>query len=119
MEGSQRLADELLPRHGFSQDNVEEIKRIIRNSFAGRMETVHDKILHDSRYDYLGRVDYVMLTGKLRKELAEHGIVYDDANWKEQQARLLNDHLFVTDTAKILRNVTVESQIMALNTREE
>lgn len=119
MEGSLRLADELLPRHGFSQDNVEEIKRIIRNSFADRLETIHDKILHDSRYDYLGRVDYVLLTGKLRKEIAEHGIVYDDETWKEQQARFLNDHLFVTDTAKILRNVTVESQIMALNSREE
>ena len=114
MEGSLRLVEEMLPRHGFNQENVDTTKRIIRNSFSGTIETMQDKILHDARYDYLGRVDYVNLTEKLRKELAEHGIIYEDKAWIELQTRIQKDNLFITDTARILRNVTVESQIRAL-----
>ena len=114
MEGSLRLVEEMLPRHGFNQANVESTKNIIRNSFSGRIETILDKILHDARYDYLGRVDYVNLTEKLRKELAEHGSIYEDKTWIELQTKTQNNNLFITDTARILRNVTVESQISAL-----
>jgi len=119
MEGSLRLVEEMLPKHGFNQDNVDSTRGIIRNSFTGRHETIHDKILHDARYDYLGRVDYVKLTEKLRKELAEHGTIYDDQPWTELQTRFQYDHLFITDTARILRSVTVESQIIALLDKNE
>ena len=114
MEGSLRLVEEILPRHGFNQENVDTTKRIIRSSFSGKNETQEDKILHDARYDYLGRVDYVNLTEKLRKELSEHGTSYEDKAWIELQTRIQNEKQFITDTARILRNVTMESQIRAL-----
>jgi hypothetical protein len=119
MEGSLRLVEEMLPRHGFNQDNVDVTKRIIKNSFSGFHDTLQDKILHDSRYDYLGRVDYIRLTGNLRKELAELSTVYDDQPWTELQTKLQFDHLFLTDTARILRDVKVEDQVIALTGKEE
>jgi class 3 adenylate cyclase len=119
MEGSFRLVDEMLPRHGFAPDTVDATKRMIRSSFTDRYETIPDKVLHDARYDYLGRIDYLMLTEKLRKELAEHGVVYGDKEWIELQSGILRDHLFMTDTARILRNVTAESQVSALNGNKE
>jgi len=109
----------MLPRHGFSQENVDATRRLIRNSFTGRHETILDNILHDARYDYLGRVDYVKLTEELRKELAEHGTIYEDQTWRELQTRFQHDHLFITDTARVLRSVTVESQIIALQDNNE
>lgn len=114
MEGSLRLVEEILPRHGFNQENVDTTKRIIRNSFSGRNETIQDKILHDARYDYLGRVDYANLTEKFRKELSEHGTRYEDKAWIELQTIIQNENPFITDTARILRNVAVESQIRSL-----
>lgn len=115
MEGSLRLVEEMLPRHGFNQDNVDTTKRIIRNSFSGNYKTMLDNILHDARYEYLGRVDYIKLTEKLRKELAEYGTIYEDQPWIELQVRFQNDHPFITDAARILRSVTMESQIIALH----
>jgi len=73
MEGRSGWLKRCVPRHGFNQDNVDATRRIIRNSFSGKHETILDKVLHDARYDYLGRVDYVKLTENLRSELAAHG----------------------------------------------
>lgn len=114
MEAAGRLIDELVSKHGFNQENIESTKRMIRNSFQDILETHEDKILHDARYEYLGRVDYSTLTVNLRKEIAENGIVYDDLAWTTMQKELLQKHTFVTETARILRNVDVESQIEIL-----
>ena len=67
MEASLRLVEEILPGYGFSQENVESTKKIIQNSFADHQESLADNILHDARYDYLGRVDYMKLTDKTVK----------------------------------------------------
>ncbi|HUX94162.1 MAG TPA: adenylate/guanylate cyclase domain-containing protein [Bacteroidales bacterium] len=113
-KGAGRHVEEMLSKHGFSQENIEITKKIITNSFLDVLESNEDKILHDARYEYMGRVDYTSLTEKLRKELAEHGTVYSDKDWIINQKKLLNDHLFVTETAKVLRNVEVEEQIKTL-----
>lgn len=118
-EGAGRHVEEILSRHGFNQENIDITKKMITNSFLDIIETNEDKILHDARYEYMGRVDYPVLTEKLRKELAEHGTVYSDKEWILSQKKLLNDHLFVTETAKILRNVDVEAQIKTLETETD
>jgi hypothetical protein len=52
MEGSCQIAEEILPKFGFSKDNVDAAKSIIINSFNEKTETIPDSILHDARYDY-------------------------------------------------------------------
>ena len=74
MEASLRLVEEILPGYGFNQENIESTKEIIRNSFYGQSEYIMRIIyLHDARYDYLGRVDYMKLTDKLFRERTEYG----------------------------------------------
>ncbi len=119
MEVAIRNVEEILPRHGFSQNNVDITRKMIRNSFSEIIESTEDKILHDARYEYMGRVDYHALTQKLRKEIAEHGSLYEDKDWAEIQTKLLNRHIFVTETARVLRNVEVETQVVALYDKEQ
>lgn len=114
MEASLRLVDELLPVYGFNQENVESTKKIIRNSYTDRRETLSDSILHDAVYDYLGRVDYLKLTESLRKEMTEYGKHPEDEGWVEYQKRQITDHQFLTNTAKLLRTVSAEVQISGL-----
>ncbi len=109
-----RIVEEVLPRHGFNQENVDETRKLIRNSFSDSIVSLEDKILHDARYEYMGRVDYPVLTGKLRKEIAEHGTLYDDKEWAEIQTKVLYKHIFVTETARVLRTVEVEAQVVTL-----
>jgi hypothetical protein len=67
----------------------------------------------------MGRVDYPVLTGKLRKEIAEHGTLYEDSEWAEIQTKVLYKHIFVTETARVLRTVEVEAQVVTLYDKEQ
>jgi class 3 adenylate cyclase len=119
MEASLRLVEEILPGYGFNQENIESTKSIIRNSFTDHQESLSDNILHDARYDYLGRVDYVKLTDKLLRERTEYGKHSDLKTWIEIQNKHLSDHEFITNTAKLLRSVPVEDQIAGLQVYSE
>jgi adenylate cyclase len=119
MEESMRLVEEVLPRYGFSRENCDAVNRIIKNSFTDNPETIQDFILHDARYDYLGRVDYLKLTDKLLRELSEYGKQVDRNKWIQNQKRFLLDHQFKTDTARLLRSVPVEDQVAVLQASVE
>jgi adenylate cyclase len=119
MEASMRLVEEILPGYGFSHVNVESTKNLIRNSFTDNKESLSDKILHDARYDYLGRVDFIKLTDKLLRERTEYGNHPDNKTWIEFQKKQLTDHQFVTDTARLLRNVPADDQLAALQVNTE
>jgi hypothetical protein len=114
MEASLRLVEEILPGYGFNQENVDSTKKIIRNCFTGHQESLTDNILHDARYDYLGRVDYMKLTEKLLRERTEYGKHPDNKTWIEFLQKQLSDHQFLTNTARILRSVPMEDQISGL-----
>jgi hypothetical protein len=114
MEASLRLVEEILPGYGFNQENVEATKKVIKNCFADHQESLSDNILHDARYDYLGRVDYMKLTEKLLRERTEYGKHPDNKTWIEFQRKQLSDHEFITKTARLLRSVTKEDQIAGL-----
>jgi len=111
-----KTAEDLLPKHGFEKSKVEIVKNLISNSFSNRIDSVQDRILHDARYDYLGRVDYPDLTEKLRKEISEKGRNYSDKEWTELQTSLLKEHSFLTKTAKMLRNIQMEVQVRTFKT---
>jgi uncharacterized membrane protein YfhO len=113
-EASGRLAEEVLPRYGFSAHDLVHTKKIITNSYSGKLESIADKILFDARFDYLGRVDYIKLLGKLLKEQTEYGKVPDRKKWIEAQRKQLSEHEFITSTANLLRSVTKEGQVSAL-----
>jgi uncharacterized protein len=119
MEASMRLVEEILPGYGFSQSNVELTKSGIKNSYTDNQESLADNIMHDAKYDYLGRVDYMKLTDRLLRERTEYGKHPDNKTWIEFQKKLLTDHQFITTTAKLLRNVPVEEQIAVLQVNSE
>jgi adenylate cyclase len=116
MDASCRLVEEILPKYGFDQNDIDRIKTIIVNSFSEKHESLSDNILHDARFDYLGRIDYIKLTEKLLKEETEYGKVSDRKQWIQEQRKLLTEHEFKTSTAKLLRSVSLEDQVSILQT---
>jgi hypothetical protein len=70
--------------------------------------------LHDARYDYFGRVDYIKLTEKLLKEETEYGLISDRRAWMQNQKKMLAEHEFISSTAKLLRGISVEDQVATL-----
>jgi adenylate cyclase len=114
MEQSMRLVEKALPGFGFSKENIDATNRLIRNSYFDNPESISDDILHDARYDYFGRADYLKLTDKLLRELSEYGKHETRVKWIESQKRMLQDHQFRTNSAGLLRSVSPEDQIAGL-----
>ena len=114
LEAAFLLVEEILPRYGFNEKNIDATRQIISNSFNKKYESISDKILHDARYDYIGRVDYIKLTDKLLRERRERGIITDSRTWIDIQKKLLIEHVFLTGTGRLLRSVSVEDQIAEL-----
>jgi class 3 adenylate cyclase len=114
VEGAFNLMGEILPRFGFEESHIIAARRILTNSFEEKYESEADKILHDAKYDYLGRIDYIKLTDKLLKERNEHGIITGNDSWIDIQKKLILNHEFLTMTGKLLRSVTSEEQIATL-----
>ena len=114
MEAASRLVEEILPRYGFNNENIESAKRIIKNSFTDHPESAADNILHDARFDYLGRSDYFRLTEKLLREISEYGKQVEKKSWIEVQEKYLYDHDFKTGSARLLRSIPMEVQIARL-----
>jgi len=111
LEACFSTTEEILPRYGFDLNSINEVKKLIQNSFTNRLESAADNILHDARYDYLGRVDYLKLTEKLLREESEYGKSHSQKEWIEIQRKLLTEHEFITGTGRLLRSVQVEEQI--------
>jgi class 3 adenylate cyclase len=114
VEGSVNLVNAILPKYGFNLSDIQIVTTLIRNSYNNNYQTLSDKILHDARYDYLGRVDYMKLTEKLLRERMEHGQQPSSGRWIQEQKNLLYEHDFLTDSARLLRNISIEGQIEAL-----
>jgi adenylate cyclase len=113
-DASCRMAEEVMPGYGFSAAQLEKTKKIIANSFSGKLESISDRILFDARFDYLGRVDYIKLIEKLLKEETQYGKATDRKLWIGEQQKLLQEHEFLTGTAKLLRSISQEEQIAVL-----
>ena len=114
LQGSILLVEENLPKYGFDQVSIDAVKLLISNSFNEKYSSVSDRILHDARYDYLGRVDFIKLTEKLHREETEYGKVRTRSQWQEEQRQILIKHELFTETGKLLRGIPVEDQVAAL-----
>ena len=119
LEGSIRMVDTILPKYSFGEAEIYDVKNHIRNSFSNSIETKTDCILHDARYDYLGRVDFIKMTEKLLKEESEHKQLLSRNEWFERQKQLVMEHEFKTDAARLLRNIKAEDQINLLQHFQE
>ncbi len=119
MAASCRFMEEVLPRYGLLKEDADSIRELIINAFNDRTGSIKDQILHDAKYDFLGRVDYIKLIDKLLREETEYGMVSDRNEWIKKQKFILMENEFITTTARLLRSVSIEEQIVLLREYEK
>lgn len=99
------IAEQVLPRFGYSRQQILTIKALI---MATRLpQSPHSKleqIMADADLDVLGRGDYMSRSQALRDELAANGNSMSDEEWFSSQLRFLQTHQYFTQAAKKLRN---------------
>jgi len=99
-----RLAREILPKYGYTQDQIDVIDGLIKATEIPQSPTTHlQQIMCDADLDYLGRDDFHDIASLLRRELREHGKLNSDKLWDEIQIKFLNQHTYFTKSAIKLR----------------
>lgn len=107
------ILEEMLPGYGFESVTIDSVKKIIGNSYLEHYEKAVDRILHDAKYDYMGRVDYLILSGRLFREEKAYGKIDAVEKWKARQKKLLAENEFLTETARLLRSKSIEEQLLS------
>ena len=99
-----RLAEEILPKYGYTEEHIQRIKDLIYvTKIPHAPSNKLEEIICDADLDYLGRDDFHEIADKLRVELREHGKIDSDRLWDEIQVKFLNAHKYFTKTAIKLR----------------
>lgn len=108
-----KLANEILPKYGYSHEQVKKVSDLI---YATRMpqnpKNKLEEIMCDADLDYLGRPDYLPVSRNLYKELLEMKLIKNsEYEWNKVQLKFLQNHKFFTESAKKRRNQNKNKQL--------
>jgi uncharacterized protein len=110
-----RIARQVLPRFGYSPEQVETIDGII---LATRLpqapHNLLEYIIADADLDVFGRDDFVLRNQALRTELESQGRVFFDEEWYSDQIEFMQNHTYFTEPARKWSNVTKAQNLLYL-----
>lgn len=112
---SVEFAREILPKFKYTPDQCEAITSLIlctRSRFNPRNKV--EELLIDANLDYLGRVDYIAMSVNLYRELRMFNGARTEVEWFNDQIKLVEEHQFYSQTARRLREVKKEDQIVKI-----
>jgi ligand-binding sensor domain-containing protein/class 3 adenylate cyclase len=113
-----RMAQDILPRYGYTPEQVDEVAKLINATIIPHNpNTQLEEIICDADLDYLGRDDFHQIADTLRRELREQGIINSDRGWDEMQVKFLTMHKYFTQSAIKLRQKKKEKHLEEIKQR--
>lgn len=99
---SAMMAQEELPKYGFSEEEIEVVKgMILATKLPQSPKTFLEEILCDADLFYLGGVEYFEIATGLKQEWNNIGFLKgDEAQWIEAQLKFLKTHKYHTEYAQ-------------------
>lgn len=117
-ERSCRLAEEYLPRYGYPDAAIREIKKmILATRLPQHAETPAEKILADADLDYLGRDDFFTVGNRLFRELLHSGAVKTEEEWNALQVKFLENHRYFTGTSRKNRDAKKAENLLKIKSK--
>jgi hypothetical protein len=115
-----RMAKELLPKYGYTEQHIKTIVELIHvTEIPHRPINKLQEIICDADLDYLGRDDFDEIADRLRKELREINKIDSDRKWDEIQIDFLEKYHYFTQTAIDSRQKKKEQNIQKVRERLE
>lgn len=96
------IARVILPKYGFTDQQVEIIEGMIRATKIPQNPQNHlEEVMCDADLDYLGRSkeEFDKISANLCKELVEYGFLKSKEDWDPIQVKFLAQHQYFTQTA--------------------
>jgi class 3 adenylate cyclase len=105
-------AKEMLPKYGYTNEQIEKICSIIMSTkLPPKPTNLLEEIICDSDLDYLGRSDFIPVSNTLFEELKAQNKMKDLNEWNKMQVKFISGHQYFTKTARSLREVNKQLQI--------
>jgi uncharacterized protein len=102
---SARIAVQALPSFGYRDNEVEIVRwAILATALPQSPRNLLEEILADADLDVLGREDFMLRNGDLRRELAFLGREFTDEEWYTGQLKFVEGHKYFTAAARSLRD---------------
>lgn len=115
-----RIASEVLPGFGYSAEQIQIIRGIIMATVIPQSpKTILEQIMADADLDVLGRDDFMLRNGNLRRELAFFGQEFTDIQWFSGQLKFAESHAYFTATARKLRDEVQAKNVAELKKKLE
>lgn len=115
-----KMARELLPKYGYTEQHIKTIVELIHvTEIPHRPINKLQEIICDADLDYLGRDDFEEIADRLRIELREMGKINSDRKWDEIQIKFLENHQYFTQTSIHSRQKKKEENIAKVRERLE
>lgn len=117
---SARIALQVLPGFGFSEEQIEIIRwAIYATALPQDPKSLLDEIMVDADLDNLGRDDFMQRNLDFRGELARHGREFGDQEWIVNQIKFVEPHTYFTASARALRAEGQAKNVAELKTMLE
>jgi len=110
-----RIAAETLPSFGYTPKEIQNVQHIIAATQMPQTPNGPlENMMCDADLDSLGREDYFIISGNLRKEQESRGYVVSDRDWFENQLVFLSKHQYFSPQAHALRDAGKQKNIEAV-----
>lgn len=107
-----KMARNILPKYFYSEEQIDQVANLILNTkFPPQPKNKLEMIICDADLDYLGRTDFIPVSGNLYRELKEHGRIKSIDEWNRLQIKFIENHQYYTETARNMRNVNKIRQL--------
>lgn len=115
-EAGVEIAREYLPKYDYTHEQIDFICNLImKTKLPPKPVTLLEQIICDADLDYLGRADFIPVSGNLYRELRERGAIEDDIDkWNLMQIKFIEGHQYFTNSAKQMRDVNKNNQLEAI-----
>ncbi|RUT78869.1 HD domain-containing protein [Ancylomarina longa] len=111
-EYSVKLARHILPQFFYNEKQIDKIAGLIMNTKnPPEPTTLLEMIICDADLDYLGRTDFIPVSGNLYRELKEYGKIKSIDGWNRLQIKFIENHQYFTQTARNMRDVNKNKQL--------
>ncbi|MBP5667976.1 MAG: HD domain-containing protein [Salinivirgaceae bacterium] len=115
-EAGVEIAREYLPKYDYTPEQIDFICNLImKTKLPPKPVTLLEQIICDADLDYLGRADFIPVSGNLYRELRERGAIEDDIDkWNLMQIKFIEGYQYFTNSAKQMRDVNKNNQLEAI-----
>jgi uncharacterized protein len=111
-----RIAAEVLPRFGYTPQQIQVIGNIIGATRLPQSPvTLLKKIMADADLDVFGRDDFWPQNADLRAERAAYGRGEDDPAWYAHQLSSMRSHTYFTSEARRLRDAHKQQNLIEMD----